>query len=177
MNLILIGYRGTGKSSVGRNVAGELNRKFVDLDVYIEENQGKSIKEIFDEGGEGLFREIETAAIKELKELDNMVMAPGGGAVLCDTNVKNLKQNGFVILLEADDLTIDARLSHDIKSRTQRPTLLDGKSQLEEIKAKQAERRPVYKKTADAIINTSSLSIEDVCKKVVLEFNNHVLKV
>lgn len=170
MNLVLIGYRGTGKSTVGKILAGRLDRRFVDLDIYIESNQNKSIKEIFEEGGEELFRKIEADAIKELHNQDNIVIAPGGGAILCEENVINLKQNGFIVLLEADDETIYARLNSDVGKRSQRPKLTD-KSELEEIKEKQIERRPIYKKTADFIINTSFDTLEDVCEKIITEFN------
>lgn len=174
MNLILIGYRGTGKSSVGRLAAELLNRKFVDVDDYIEKKEGKTIKAIFEQGGEGLFRKLEKDAVKALCESDNLVLAPGGGAVMIEENAANLKHNGFVVLLETDAETIHLRLEQDTGRLTQRPDLTD-KDPLEEIKHMLEVRKPVYQSAADIKIDTSSTSIEDISKIVAAEFKNRAV--
>ena len=172
MNLILIGYRGTGKSTVGKLTAQKLKRKFIDVDDFIEKQEKKTIKEIFDLGGEELFRSTERNAIVKLSRLDNMVLAPGGGAVLNEENMANLKRNGFLILLEADADTINGRLNNDPDKSTQRPSLTE-KSPLEEIKHVLAVRHDLYQKNANVVINSSSETIEQISEKVFTMFNNH----
>ncbi|MGR3221136.1 MAG: shikimate kinase [Candidatus Anammoxibacter sp.] len=169
MNLIFIGFRGTGKSSVGKIVAKQLSREFVDVDVYIERNANKSIKEIFDEGGEKSFRELEILAIKELCKSDNTVIATGGGSVLNNINVVNMKQNGFVVLLESDPEIIYARLNQDTDRYAQRPGLTE-KEPRDEINHLLSVRRELYHKSADLVLDTSLDTIEEVSKKVVNSF-------
>jgi len=87
LNIILIGFRGTSKTTIGKMLAQRLGKEFVDADEYLERKEGKTIKDIFAEGGEKLFREIETHVIAELCLLDNRVVATGGGAILREENV------------------------------------------------------------------------------------------
>ncbi len=169
MNLVLIGYRGTGKSSVGRIVAEKLGRRFIDVDVYVEENEGKTIKEIFAQDGEAGFREIEATAIKELCGQDNMVIATGGGAVLREENITNLKRNSFVSLLEADAEIINKRLNQDTERFSQRPNLTS-ETPFDEIKKLMEFRKPLYHKTADFVIDSSFLGIEEISKQVLTAF-------
>ncbi len=166
MNLILIGYRGTGKSSIGKLVAVKLGMEFVDVDDYIEAQEGKTIKDIFDQGGEELFRNIETRAIKTLCEKDGIVISPGGGAILRDENSSCLKRNGFAILLEATADVIHSRLNQDANRAGQRPNLTD-KSPIDEIKSLLAARKPYYTKNADYTIDTSTKTIEQISNEAV----------
>ena len=92
LNLILIGFRGTGKTTIGKMLAQRLGKEFVDADEYLEQKEGKTIKDIFAEGGEKLFREIETHVIAELCRLDDRVVATGGGAILREENVRAFKK-------------------------------------------------------------------------------------
>ena len=94
LNIILIGFRGTGKTTIGKMLAQRLGKEFVDADEYLEQKEGKTVKDIFAEGGEKLFREIETQIIAELCLLDNRVVATGGGAILREENVRALKKGG-----------------------------------------------------------------------------------
>ena len=87
MNIVLIGFRGTGKSTVGRLLAKRLERDFIDSDKYIEDSTGKTIKSIFEEDGEEGFRQIEADTITELSKADNKVISAGGGVVLREENV------------------------------------------------------------------------------------------
>ena len=113
MNIVLIGFRGTGKSTVGRLLAKHLERDFIDSDKYIEDSTEKTIKSIFEEDGEEGFRKIEADTIAELSKADNKVISTGGGAVLKEDNVRNLKDNGFLVLLEATPEIIHNRIAQD----------------------------------------------------------------
>lgn len=166
MNIYLIGFRGTGKTSAGRLLAKDLGWEFIDADDYIEKKIGKTIKQIFQEGGEGLFRDMEGEVIRELSEMEDKIVAAGGGAVLREENVRNMRQNGLVILLEADAHTIHDRLQRDPRSHTQRPNLTNLDS-LNEIIHLLEYRRPYYEKATDHRINTTTTSPVEVAKKIL----------
>jgi shikimate kinase len=166
MNIFLIGFRGTGKTSAGRQVAQELGWEFIDADDYLERKAGKTIKQIFQEGGEGLFRDLEGEVIQELSRGENKVVATGGGAVLREKNVRRMKENGLVILLEADARTIHERLQKDPRSQTQRPNLTSLNS-YEEIVHLLEYRRPYYEKATDHRIITTTISPEEVARRIL----------
>ena len=166
MNIVLIGFRGTGKSTVGKLLAKRLERDFVDSDKYIESSTGKTIKCIFEEDGEEGFRKIEADTIAELSKVDNKVISAGGGAVLKEENVRNLKDNGFLVLLEATPEVIHNRIAQDKKTTQQRPSLTD-KKPLDEIKHLIAKREHAYKNAADYTINSSYVSCEDIVTEII----------
>ena len=166
MNIVLIGFRGTGKSTVGNLLAKRLERDFIDSDKYIESSTGKTIKCIFEEDGEEGFRKIETGIIAELSKVDNKVISAGGGAVLKEENVRNLKDNGFLVLLEATPEIIHNRIAQDEKTTQQRPSLTD-KKPLDEIKHLIAKREHAYKNAADYTINSSYVSCEDIVTEII----------
>lgn len=174
LNIILIGFRGTGKTTIGRILAQRLGKEFVDADAYLEQREGKTIKDIFAEGGEKLFREIETEIIAELCLSDNRVVATGGGAILREENVKTLKKSGIIILLEANTDTIYKRIHRDTTTEQRRPSLTN-RNAYEEIEYLLEYRRPLYDKTADFVINTASMSATDVAKKIITFLHNHVM--
>ena len=101
MNVVLIGYRCSGKTCVGKELAQRLGRVFIDCDEYIEQKTNLTIREIFDIAGEAYFRMLESDAIAELAKLEGRVVATGGGAVLKYKNIRNLKRNGVVVYLDA----------------------------------------------------------------------------
>ena len=175
MNIVLIGFRGTGKSTVGRLLAKRLERDFIDSDKHIEGSTGKTIKSIFEDDGEEGFRKIEADVIAELSEEDNKVISAGGGAVLREENVRNLKDNGFLVLLEATPEIINSRIVQDEKTTQQRPSLTD-KKPLDEIKHLIAEREPAYKSAADFTINTSYVSCEDIVNEIITIVNKTMKK-
>ena len=175
MNIVLIGFRGTGKSTVGRLLAKRLERGFIDSDKHIEGTTGKTIKSIFEDDGEEGFRKIEADVIAELSEEDNKVISAGGGAVLREENVRNLKDNGFLVLLEATPEIINSRIAQDKKTTQQRPSLTDRKP-LDEIKHLIAEREPAYKSAADFTINTSYVSCEDIVNEIITIVNKTMKK-
>jgi shikimate kinase len=175
MNIVLIGFRGTGKSTVGRLLAKRLERDFIDSDKYIEDSTGKTIKSIFEEDGEEGFRQIEADTIAELSKADNKVISAGGGVVLREENVNNLKDNGFLVLLEATPEIIHNRITQDKKTAQQRPSLTD-KKPLDEIKYLIAEREPAYKRAADFTINTSYVSCENIVNEIITITNKTIKK-
>lgn len=173
MNIILIGFRGTGKSAVGELLANRLERDFIDSDKYIESSTGKTIKRIFKEEGEEGFRKIEADAIARLSKMDNKIISAGGGAILRKDNVKNLKSNGFLILLVATPEIIHNRITKDKKTTQQRPSLTD-KTPLDEIKHLLEQRENSYKNAADYTINTSHVSCEDIVNEIITIANKHL---
>ena len=175
MNIVLIGFRGTGKSTVGRLLAKRLERVFIDSDKYIEDSTGKTIKSIFEEYGEEGFRQIEADTIAELSKADNKVISAGGGAVIREGNARNLKDNGFLVLLEATPEIIHNRIAQDKNTTQQRPSLTD-KKPLDEIKHLIAERKPAYKSAADFTINTSYVSCEDIVNEIITITNKTIKK-
>ena len=175
MNIVLIGFRGTGKSTVGRLLAKRLERDFIDSDKQIECSTEKTIKSIFEEDGEEGFRKIEADTIAELSKADNKVISTGGGAVLKEDNVRNLKDNGFLVLLEASPEIIHSRIAQDKKTTQQRPSLTD-KKPLDEIKHLIEQREHAYKSAADFTINTSHVSCEDVVNEIITIVNKTMKK-
>src|SRR3972149_10794515 len=147
LNIILIGFRGTGKTTIGKMLAQRLGKEFVDADEYLEKKEGNTIKDIFAEGGEKLFREIETQIIAELCRLDNRVRATGGGAILQEENVRALKKSGIIILLEADADTIYKRIHRDTRTEQRRPDLTN-QGGYQEIEYLLEYRKPLYDRKA-----------------------------
>ena len=176
MNIILIGFRGTGKTTIGKMLAQRLGKEFVDADEYLERKEGKTIKEVFAEGGEKLFREIETQIIAELCLSDNRVVATGGGAILREENVRALKKSGIIILLEADTDTIYKRIHRNTTTEQRRPSLTN-RNAYEEIEYLLEYRKPLYDRTADFVINTTSMSATDAANKIVTFLHNHVMDI
>ena len=166
MNIVLIGFRGTGKSTVGRLLAKRLERDFIDSDKYIESSTGKTIKSIFEDDGEEGFRKIEADTIAVLSKADNKIISVGGGAVLKEENIRNLKDNGFLVLLEATPEIIHNRITQDEKTAQQRPSLTD-KKLLDEIKHLLEQRELPYKNAADNTINTSYVTCDDIVNEII----------
>lgn len=165
MTTILIGYRGTGKSTVATLVAQHLSQPAYDSDVEVERRARKTITQIFADDGEACFRDLEVAVIKELAEKPNAVLALGGGAVMRPENCQVIS-TGSVVWLKATAETIFARISADQKTADQRPSLtaFDG---LDEITALLEKREPVYADCADCIIDTEGKTAEQVADEVV----------
>ncbi len=166
MNIVLIGYRGAGKSSVGRRVAGRLRKGFVDTDELVESREGRSIKEIVDSAGWARFRKLEKAVIAETALRDGLVIAPGGGAVADGENVARLKANGRILWLKAGCETLAERLSRNIRAHGRRPSLT-GRDIVEELRDVLAEREPLYERAADDEIDTTALSEDEVVEKIM----------
>ncbi|MEW6668184.1 MAG: shikimate kinase [Thermodesulfobacteriota bacterium] len=162
MNIVLIGYRCSGKSSVGRSLATELQRAFVDTDAMVEERAGRSIREIVVHDGWSRFRELEKRAVQEATALDNRVISTGGGVVAEEVNRAALKLNGWVVWLRAGADIIRSRMSHD----KGRPTLTAG-DPMEEVDEVLKLRTPLYERTADETVDTGFLTIRQVVETLL----------
>lgn len=160
-NIVLTGFMGTGKTEVGRLLARKLGYKFIDADSVIEEDQKMPITEIFKRFGEPYFRDIESKVIKRLSEMEGVVISTGGGAVLRQENMDNLRKNGIIICLMASPETIYERTKKD----TSRP-LLQVENPLQRIKELLDFRRPYYEK-ADIMIDTDGKTPEEVAREIL----------
>jgi len=165
MNIILIGFMGTGKSVVGRKLAERLSMGYLGTDELIEEREKRKIFQIFQERGEEYFRKVESRVIKEVCLRDNCVIATGGGVVLKEENMKALKKNGLIICLSANPETIWQRTASD-----ERRPLLKCQNPKERIRNLLKVRKPYYQK-ADFIIDTSSLTDEEVVEEIMAMLN------
>jgi shikimate kinase len=163
MNVVLIGYRGTGKSTVGKAVAARLGRPIVSTDREIVRRAGSSIPDIVAAQGWDYFRDLESAVCQELAGQDNLVIDTGGGAILRQQNVDVFKRNGRLIWLTASVETIAARIGGD----TQRPSLTGTRSHVEEIRDVLTERTPKYQAAADLTIATDGRSIDELTTTIL----------
>jgi shikimate kinase len=109
-NIVLTGFMGTGKSTVGQLVAAELGREFVDMDTLIEQREGRPISQIFAESGEAYFRQLETDLCRELAQQEGLVIATGGGALVTDQNLRMIESSGLVICLDCDPAVLWQRI-------------------------------------------------------------------
>ncbi len=166
MNLILIGYRGTGKSTVARRLAERLGWDWVDSDDCIERRAGKSIAEIFADLGEPGFRDLETVELADLCRREKTVLAVGGGAVLREENRKRLGGCGKVVWLQARPETIRRRLADDEATAESRPNLTKSGG-LDEIEQVLAERTSIYRQCADLQVDTEGKAPDEVADEIV----------
>ncbi len=165
MNIVLIGYRGSGKSRVGQKLASRMKSKFVDTDDLIESKEGK-ISDIVKSRGWDYFRAIEKRMIEEISKEDNLVIALGGGAVLDADNVVNLERNGLIVWLKANPGVLRKRIGEDDRTSVSRPTLT-GKGTMEELEEVMAYRNPFYERAGKIQLDTSSLDVEAVVEKIM----------
>jgi shikimate kinase len=163
MNIVLIGYRGTGKSSVATMLAGRLRWERVSTDAEIVTRAKQPIPEIVKAFGWEYFRDLESAVCRDVGGKDHLIIDTGGGAILRPENVQVLKANGRLFWLTAEIPTIEARIGGD----TQRPSLTGSKSFLEEIAEVLEERRPKYRAAADYVIPTDNQSVAQVADTIL----------
>lgn len=167
LNLVLVGYMGTGKSTVGKKLARRLGMKFVDSDREVERVTGYTVNEIFKKFKEIRFRSEEKAALRRLTRNSGQIISTGGGAVLDPENVETLKNNGFVVCLTAEPEIIYQRL----RRKKNRP-LLQTENPLATIKEMLADRAPFYAR-ADATVDTSEMDLEAVIAEVTRLYQEH----
>jgi shikimate kinase len=168
VNIALIGYRGTGKTTVARLLAESLACDWIDSDDEIERTASKSIAEIFAGDGEPHFRDLETAALRRLCQQDNTVLALGGGAVIRRENREILSAVGHVVWLEADVDTIFHRVAADATTAARRPNLTIGGGR-EEIAQLLADRTPVYRECATLAVDTLDKSPQQVAREILAQ--------
>lgn len=170
MNIYLIGYRGSGKSSLAPRVAEILGWPSFDCDNEIELLVGKTIAEIFAEGGEAVFREWETTIIQAMAQKSGCVIALGGGAPTVKTNQEIVRRSGVSVWLQADAQTLCERISSDEKSATQRPNLT-AESGLKEVQKMLFLRHDAYTACADYTIDTEGLPPQQIAIQIASWWN------
>jgi shikimate kinase len=163
MNIVLIGYRGAGKSAVGRRLAARLGRTLVSTDAEVVKRAHRTIPEIVAKEGWEYFRDLESDICRELADRDQLVIDTGGGAILRPQNVEALKKNGTVFWLEASVEIITKRIGRD----TQRPSLTGTKSFVDEIQDVLRERTPQYQAAADHVIRTEDQPIDQLVETLL----------
>jgi len=166
MNLVLIGYRGTGKSTVARLLGALLGREVVSLDAEIVHRAGCSIPDIVAAHGWPHFRDLETEVTREVCGRDNIIIDAGGGVILRPENVATLRRGGVLFWLRASVPVIVAR----IEGGNERPALTSGKSFTDEVEDVLRERTPLYAAAADYQIDTDALDPHAVAAEIVRLF-------
>jgi len=165
-NLVLIGYRATGKTSVGARLGARLHRPFVDLDQVLVREAGRPIAEIVAQGGWAEFRRLEKELVARYRNAEGQILATGGGVVLDRHNVAALGENGIIIWLTADPAVIQARLTQDQPRDVNRPSLTGGDT-IQEVAEVLAQRAPFYEAAARIIIDTTHRSLDQVVDLVL----------
>lgn len=166
MNLVLIGYRGTGKSTVAETLSRELVMATVSFDEEIVRAAGMPIPEIVEKHGWLWFRDLESEVVRSFALRDEVILDTGGGVILRPENVENLRRNGALFWLKASvDVIVDR-----IQESGERPALSEGKSFLEEIEEVLSERVPLYRAAADREIDTDALTVSEVAEEIGREF-------
>lgn len=161
-NIILIGFMGSGKSTVGIKLSYRLRRALEDTDKLIEKEEGRTISEIFRDDGEPYFRNLETECLKKLiQTTDGKIISVGGGLPMREENHALLKKLGTVVYLRATPETIYERVKHD----TTRP-LLQGDNPQEKIRTLLRERTPIYEQVADFIVDVDNKDFEEILEEI-----------
>jgi shikimate kinase len=164
--LSLIGYRATGKTTLAKRLGEMLGWDWLDADVEIERAAGKSIARIFAEDGEPAFRDLEARIIADLCRRERLVLATGGGAPLREETRRALRAAGKVVWLTATPETIFARMNGDATTADRRPSLT-GHAPFDEIVQLLARREPIYRETADFILDTENCSTEELSQEIL----------
>ena len=166
-NIILCGFMGCGKTTVGKYLSTLANMKFVDMDKYIEKKADMTVSEIFEKFGEDGFRDMEHKACLELSQSTDYVIASGGGTLVFDRNVEALSKTGTIVLIDASYETLCNRLKNDKK----RP-LLQCENRNEKIKELLNKRIPLYKKASAVTVNGDQSS-KKVAQEILSKVNSH----
>lgn len=161
MNIVLLGFMGTGKTVVGKLLAGKLEMRYIDIDEEIEKEEKSTIGRIFSRRGEEYFRSLEKKKVSEISQGDNQVISSGGGVVLDSDNIKNLERGGMLFCLDAGPDVIFERT----RRHTHRP-LLETADPQKAIEALLRKRSGYYQKIKNHI-DTSALSPEEAAQKVI----------
>jgi shikimate kinase len=165
MNLFLVGYRGSGKTTVARLLAPLLGWQALDADEELERRAGRTIQQIFAESGEPTFRDLETAIVAEFAGRDRQVFSLGGGVVLREQNRQAIRQGGKAIWLRAAPATLRARIEADATTAARRPNLTAAGG-LAEIEHLLAVRAPLYQALADYIVDADGRRPEAIAEEI-----------
>jgi shikimate kinase len=170
LNIALFGFMGVGKTAVGCVLAKLTGMSYVDLDEIIVDRAGKTIPEIFEEEGEPAFRGIERAVTREVAGLDGQVIACGGGTVLDDENLANLRRSSKMVLLVAEPGVILERVKKDDDNRP----LLATDDKLSQIQSLLKSRESGYMRAADIVVDTSKRTPEQVAEEILEQLGRDV---
>lgn len=165
--IYLTGFMGSGKSTVARWFQREYGFVQLEMDVRIAEEEGMSISRIFEERGEGYFRQLETALLRRLSGEKNLVVSCGGGTAMRAENVALMKSGGAIVLLTATPETVYSR----IKDNHDRP-LLEGHMNVDYIRDLMEQRRPKYEAAADLIVQTDGKTAPEICSEIVKKLDS-----
>lgn len=163
-NIYLIGFMGTGKSTVTKELVARTQAKCIEMDELIEEQQKMAITDIFEKYGENYFRDLETDLLRALGKEEHLVVSCGGGSVLRDENAALMKENGRIVLLTATPETVYERVKHC----TNRP-VLNGNMNVEYIKGLMEKRRARYESVADICVATDGRTIDEICTEILAQ--------
>jgi shikimate kinase len=173
MNLFLIGYRCSGKTTIGQAIAMEIDWPFVDSDLRLIKNSGKQINAIIDTEGWDAFRRMERSTLKQICSKDRQVVATGGGVVLDDDNTKAMKTNGTVFWLKASAETIQKRMLQDKNTENFRPALTD-RGRIEEIEDMLLKRNPLYESASDFYVHTDDVPVNEIKRRIIENLNKRL---
>lgn len=167
-HVFLIGYRGSGKSTLGRGLATAVNRPFLDSDRWIEEQSGRSISDLFSHSGESVFRDWETRALETICDTHtpDSIVSLGGGAILRERHRDWIRQHGHAVWLVASPATLARRIEQDFASARTRPSLTS-MGTLREIETVLAQREPLYRETAETILDVDQEPFESLLARLV----------
>jgi shikimate kinase len=163
-NLVLVGFMGAGKTTIGKWVAERLGMSFVDMDQLIEQRHGQSVSHMFKAKGEPFFRQLERSLARELSSKDGQVIATGGGIVLNPENMQDFSRTGVVVCLWAEP-----RVVYERTKRAGHRPLMEGDNRMGRIKKLLREREPLYKAIPD-LIDTSNMGLEQVVDEVIRRY-------
>lgn len=160
-NIILCGFMGCGKSTIGNLLSKKTGMSFIDLDSYIEQKENKTVAEIFADNGEDYFRQLERDASKELSQKKSLVIATGGGTLTFQENVDAFKTSGKIVLLDVPVEVVSERLQGD----TTRP-LLNRPDKEQAMRELYEKRMPLYQSAADIVVNAANSPLQ-VCMEII----------
>ena len=163
-NIFLCGFMGCGKTSVAKALAILLEMKFFDMDKYIENFAGQSVSNIFKNHGEAYFRDLEASAAKKLSQMENHVVATGGGAVMSSKNVEAFKSNGIIVFIDVPLETIANRLIGD-----QTRPLLNSDDKDDTMRSLYIRRMPIYRAAADFTVSNTDDRSEMIVAREIIE--------
>ena len=166
MNVVLIGFRGSGKSTVGRVLAARLGWSFLDTDAVIEQRTGMTIRDIYADRAEDGFRTIESQVVAEVPGLERHVISTGGGVVLRAENVERLRRCGKVVYLIAPAEVLWERIFSDARRHATR-LRMDPSVGLHQVREALAIREPLYEQAADRIVDTRGRTVDEIAERIL----------
>lgn len=168
MNIVLIGMRGSGKTTVAQILSTQLKKKYIEMDHLIVQKAGMPIKNIVAKHGWSHFRNIESEVAQEVSLLNDAIISTGGGVVIKPENIKAIKKNGFVVYLSTPISVLLERIGQD----SERPALTAKKTPQEEMEEVLKKREAIYKKTADEVLDTEHFTAEEIALQIIEKVKN-----